>query len=212
MTGSVKLGDVVIASHSYSYPELIVQNDDSQSTVKEPSDVLQPTQIISDPDQDLLMAFFASSGRHVFNPSESMKAFCGETTDKLATNRCQVHIGPMGCGSLLVKDANFMRYLRKIVPTTLAVDMESHGVALATTCCSDPSDPILLVVLKSVVDFADGEKDDTFHEYASYASAAAAKYILEQVIRNPSMFARFSCDHKGTVARPQVKAMRNRLR
>jgi len=157
MHGSVDLGDVVIASHSYAYPERHLYNglpneqnerrsrsqtdevelsDDSDSDSLDSLDSVQPMQLITETDQALLRAVFATTNRHAFNPSASIKDYFGDLSDTLTSNQCQVRLGPMGCGSLLVKDANFMNYLQKIVPTTLAVDMECNGLATAALRCN----------------------------------------------------------------------------
>ena len=58
-------------------------------------------------------------------------------------------------------------------------DMESYGVALAASMCSTPGRTVHAVIVKGVVDYANGSKNDDWHDYAAYASAAFARHVLE---------------------------------
>lgn len=62
---------------------------------------------------------------------------------------------------------------------TLGLDMESYGVMYVAQDCPEPHPTA--VVAKGVVDFADGEKDDRFREYAAYASAEVLRLAIERL-------------------------------
>ncbi len=104
----------------------------------------------------------------------------------------RIHYGPMACGPLVVKDSKYMTKLRSHEHSLLAVDMESYGVALAASMCSTPARTVHAVIVKGVVDFADGAKNDDWHDYAAYASAAYARYILETTYHRPVAFAQIT--------------------
>jgi hypothetical protein len=55
--------------------------------------------------------------------------------------------------------------------------------------CSTPARTVHAVIVKGVVDFADGAKNDDWHDYAAYASAAYARYILDITYQRPVAFA-----------------------
>jgi nucleoside phosphorylase len=111
----------------------------------------------------------------------------------------RIHYGPMACGPHVVKDAKYMAKLRSHEHSLLALDMESYGVALAASMCSTPARTVHAVVVKGVVDYADGAKNDDWHDYAAYASAAYARHILEMTYHRP-------------VALAQITRMRNEER
>jgi nucleoside phosphorylase len=62
----------------------------------------------------------------------------------------------------------------------LGIEMETYGVFAAAEEATDPR-PIAFS-MKSVVDFADANKDDCFQKYASFTSAQALKYFVENFL------------------------------
>jgi len=104
----------------------------------------------------------------------------------------RIHYGPMACGPLVVKDPKYMKKLRSHDHALLALDMESYGVALAASMCSTPARTVHAVIIKGVVDYADGAKTDDWHDYAAYASAAYARHILEITYDRPVAFAQIT--------------------
>jgi nucleoside phosphorylase len=104
----------------------------------------------------------------------------------------RIHYGPMACGPLVVKDPQYMAKVRSHEHALLALDMESYGVALAASMCSTPARPVHAVIVKGVVDYADGAKNDDWHDYAAYASAAYARRILETTYERPVAFAQIT--------------------
>jgi nucleoside phosphorylase len=80
------------------------------------------------------------------------------------------HVAPMASGSAVRSDNPFEE-IRIPVRSTIAVDME--GAVFYRTIADFPGLHSLLV--KGVSDYADPDKDDSYHEYAATVSA---KYIL----------------------------------
>jgi nucleoside phosphorylase len=104
----------------------------------------------------------------------------------------QIHYGSMACGPVVIKDADYVAKLRRREQSLIAFDMESYGVALAATMCSTAVKPIHAVIVKGVVDFADNSKNDQWHDYAAYASAAFIKQILELTFDRPVAFGKLT--------------------
>jgi nucleoside phosphorylase len=102
----------------------------------------------------------------------------------------RIHYGSMACGPLVVKDSDYVATLRSREHSLLALDMESYGVALAASVCSSPARSVHAVVVKGVVDYADDAKNDDWHDYAAYASAAFARYVIEATYERPAAFAK----------------------
>lgn len=82
-----------------------------------------------------------------------------------------VHIEPMASGDLVRADSPFEKITRP-VRKCLAVDMESASFYYAATSFKG----LNCLLVKSVCDYADAEKDDSYHEYSTLASAS---YIVE---------------------------------
>ena len=109
----------------------------------------------------------------------------------------RIHYGTMACGPLVVKDGEYVRQLRSREHSLLALDMESYGVALAASMCSTPGRTVHAVIVKGVVDYADGSKNDDWHDYAAYASAAFARHVLEATYDRPVAFRKITAMRDG---------------
>jgi tetratricopeptide (TPR) repeat protein/nucleoside phosphorylase len=98
--------------------------------------------------------------------------------------RC--HIKPMASGSAVRSDNPF-KDIQVPVRGTVAIDME--GAAFCRTMASFPG--IRWLVVKGVSDYADRDKDDSYHPYASSASARYLLCFLKEYItqdRLPALY------------------------
>ena len=84
--------------------------------------------------------------------------------------KARCHVKPMASGSAVRSDNPF-KDIQVPVRGTVAIDME--GAAFCRTMASFPG--IRWLVVKGVSDYADRDKDDSYHQYASSASA---RYLL----------------------------------
>lgn len=90
-------------------------------------------------------------------------------------------IGPVASGASVVTDPQIVDdIVYKQDRNTLGVEMEIYGVYYAANWAMEPKPKVL--ALKSVSDFANSEKGDLYHPYASYTSAKifeilALKYL-----------------------------------
>lgn len=96
-------------------------------------------------------------------------------------NYIEVCDSPMACGTMVVANKKLVEdqiiaHFRK----SGGLDMESYGVFFATRSLCD-SHPIPICI-KSVSDFADNDKGDSYQPYASYVSANFAKYLILNVL------------------------------
>jgi nucleoside phosphorylase len=87
----------------------------------------------------------------------------------------QAHFGPVFSGEKVVADADTMRRLRDNWPKALGVEMEGLGVAIA----GYRHGPGFLLV-KAVCDFADEDKEDSWHAYAADVAARFAVAVLQR--------------------------------
>ena len=92
-----------------------------------------------------------------------------------------IHVGPLASVAAVMADG---RTIDAIVShqhrETLGLDMEAYALMLAAQDCVEPR-PLAALVVKGVVDFADGKKDDQFRHYAAYTSAEVLRALLSRV-------------------------------
>lgn len=87
------------------------------------------------------------------------------------------HIAPIASGSAVRSD-DYFKEVQIPIRGTAAIDME--GATFYRTVAEFPGLRSLLV--KGVCDYADSDKDDTYHHYASSASAAYLLCFIQQFI------------------------------
>lgn len=96
-------------------------------------------------------------------------------------NQCHIHIGHMASGSTVVNSQEFLnKQVRSQFPRTAGLDMESYAVMYAAANAIAPRPSAL--VIKSVSDYADGEKSDDYQKFAAYTSAEFAKLLYERFL------------------------------
>lgn len=88
---------------------------------------------------------------------------------------------PMACGTMVVAnkelvEEHIIAHFRK----SSGLDMESYGVFFAARSLCD-SHPIAICI-KSISDFADNDKGDSYQPYASYVSANFTKHLILNVL------------------------------
>lgn len=89
-----------------------------------------------------------------------------------------IHVGAVATGSSVIKDGTIWGRLRTAVRETMAIDME--GVAIAQLA-EDEGKRFLMV--KSVQDFANAQKDDTYRKFGCQASAKFVLAFLEKHLK-----------------------------
>jgi nucleoside phosphorylase/CheY-like chemotaxis protein len=84
----------------------------------------------------------------------------------------QVLIGPVVSGASVVTDAEIVKdILNNQDRTVLAIEMEIYGMYYAASWAINPRPKF--IALKAISDFANSDKGDKYHKYASYTSAMA---------------------------------------
>lgn len=174
---SVGLGDVVVASQCFEHAS--GQLVDGDVIPLQNRIALEPWFL------DYLMSVSDSQSC----VATIQNGYPGELPDNF---RMRIHYGSMACGPLVVKDRKYAKTLRSREHSLLALDMESYGVALAAAMCSTPARTVHAVIAKGVVDYADSSKNDDWHDYAAYASAAFAREVLEVTYQRPAAFAKLT--------------------
>jgi nucleoside phosphorylase/CheY-like chemotaxis protein len=157
MKAATKLGDVIAADVVWDYTSgKIVQKRRRQDFLPEPRTI------------DLDATVKGQLRRLAETPgvlSRIRDQFPGSKPD----HALDVVFGPMFTGSAVIANSQFAASLGDMHRKIKGIDMEAYSVACAAKYAAHAA-PIP-IILKSVSDFADAEKNDDFHAYASYTSA-----------------------------------------
>jgi nucleoside phosphorylase len=93
---------------------------------------------------------------------------------------------PIACGDLVIKDENVLEEIasqkdRKVC----GVDMESYAFIRAARQQLSSTEKV--VVIKSVSDYSDKSKGDSYHDYCMYITSACAVALVEAVATMPHL-------------------------
>lgn len=94
---------------------------------------------------------------------------------------CEFHLetGPLACGtSVMANESVVDKRVRALFPTTVGLDMESYSVFLAANKASEPRPKALVV--KSICDYANSEKNDQYQAFAAFTSSRFVEYLLTE--------------------------------
>jgi nucleoside phosphorylase/CheY-like chemotaxis protein len=91
-----------------------------------------------------------------------------------------VHVGPMASGASVLADGGTISRIIEQQRNLLAVEMEAYSVFEAAEEAPEPHPTAF--VLKSIVDFANGEKDDRFQKYGAYTSSKMLQHLCEDYL------------------------------
>ena len=166
--GQTNLGDVVAADVVWDYTSgKIVQKGKNQIFLPEPR-TIDLSAIVKGQLSRLVGTKDFLSGI-----KEKFREFATPPDHDL-----KVVFGPMFTGTSVIANAKFVEGLNDMHRKIKGIDMEAYSVACAAKYAGDRSPTV--IILKSVSDFADPDKNDDFHKYASFTSA---RVLYEWAIR-----------------------------
>jgi len=93
--------------------------------------------------------------------------------------KLKAHFDAMASGGSVLQANRLMEDVREQHKNLIGIEMESYGVFTAVNYASKPKPKCISI--KSVCDFGDEDKDDEFHQYASYTSAAYLALLIDIV-------------------------------
>lgn len=90
----------------------------------------------------------------------------------------KLHVGPVASGSQVLADSEHIKKIILQQRKLMGIEMEIYGMYAAgdEARCPQPN----YFALKSVCDFADDKKNDTFQQYAAYTSAKVLEIFVQQ--------------------------------
>lgn len=116
-----------------------------------------------------------------FDYAEVLKAIRNSYPNIAPNHELNIYFGKLACGPAVVASEEIVnQQVKAHARKVLGLDMESYGVYYAAQATSDLGTKA--IVVKSVCDFADKNKNDKNQEYAAYTSAWFTKYLIETVI------------------------------
>ncbi|MBT4822351.1 MAG: response regulator [Lentisphaerae bacterium] len=164
--GKTGLGDILIADPCWDWGS-------GKQTLRDSGPVFlaSPTHIALDP------PLRAQLKRIVTTRLYLDEIVTGWSGGQLPTTMLKAHIGPLATGSMVLEDPAYVAAIQQQHRDTLGVDMEAYGIAVG--CAISSAKPPKAIVLKSVCDFANPLKNDTWQTYAAYTSAQFAMRIIQ---------------------------------
>lgn len=175
ITGGTKsekmgFGDIIVASRSWDYRAgKDIREGDSAKHLNSLNDCMADGRLI---DYCRNIKEDISSLRNIKDSFRS-----GVKPD----SELKMMIGPVVSGASVVTDSEIVNdVLYNQDRDVLGIEMEIYGVYYAALWAKDPRPKF--IALKSVSDFADSDKGDTYHPYASYTSAKAFEILAQQYL------------------------------
>ena len=114
-----------------------------------------------------------------------------EIVDRLCeAGTCEFHLqtGTLACGASVMANETVVDHsIRVLNPDTVGLDMESYSVFLAASMALEPKPRAL--VIKSICDYANAEKDDRYQAFAAFTSSR----FVEQLLTEELSFGDESC-------------------
>jgi nucleoside phosphorylase len=92
----------------------------------------------------------------------------------------KMHLGPMASGSSVLADKKAVTKIMQQHRKLLAIEMETYGVYAAAQ--ESPLPQPKAFSMKSICDYADSMKNDSYQEYAAYTSVQALRVLVENYL------------------------------
>jgi len=166
--GKVSIGDMIMAAEAWTWESgKIVSTPRPGSLQPDPHAFSASTSIITLV-QDL-------QGEKAWL-EEVRRRWKGDAGDIAAP---RIIAAPMASGSTVVADRGTVEDILRQSRKTAAIDMEAYAVYAASALGGKPT-PLYFCV-KSVCDFADEQKNDSYQSYAAYTSAEAVRRICVEI-------------------------------
>lgn len=165
--GSVALGDIIVAEHSWDYSSGKVIGEQDKEQI-----------FHSDPHHVPLDSALKRKISQLMEKEHFCKEIFSEWSGQRDEHHPSVKIGPIACGAQVVADDFVLSQIKTRNRKVIALDMESYGFMNSCSLLDKKS-----LVIKSVCDFASSEKNDDYQQYAAYTSSAFIfKLLVNRVI------------------------------
>ena len=156
--GEVELGDILVFNPSWdSGSGKLKINDDGKDLFE------------IDPKQETIDGDIILKIKELSNDTQFLNKLREDWKYSKIKNVLSVHTGPVASGAAVIANENITSAIKLQSRKLLGIEMEAYGLIYASKHATKPKPEPL--VIKSVCDFADKDKNDGFQEYAAYTSA-----------------------------------------
>lgn len=165
--GKVNMGDVVVADPTWDWGSgKQVEGLDNSIVFKAAAH------------QRPLKTSMAEHVVELIADSEVTARIRGGWTGPVPAGAFKVHVGPMASGASVVAHSKIIESIIEKQRDVLAIEMEAYAVMAAAEYSGEPVP--LAMAIKSVCDFGNSDKGDSWQKYAAYTSAA----FVDELIRS----------------------------
>lgn len=171
--GEVELGDILVFNPSWDSGSGKLKVDENEKQLFE----IDPKQETIDSDMILNIKELSGDTQFLNKLREDWKY-------SQIKSVITVHTGPVASGAAVIANENITNEIKLQSRKLIGIEMEAYGLIYAAKHATKPKPEPL--VIKSVCDFANKDKNGGFQEYAAYTSA---KFLYEYAKRyiNPSV-------------------------
>jgi nucleoside phosphorylase len=157
--GEVELGDILVIDPSWDSGAGKLKESDEGNVVFE-----------IDPQQERIDADIILNIKKLSDDTDYLNKLREDWKYKKIKNILSVHTGAVASGAAVIANENVAKEIKKLQGRKLiGIEMEAYGLIYAAKHAIKPRPEPL--VIKSVCDFANKDKNDGYQEYASYTSA-----------------------------------------
>jgi nucleoside phosphorylase/CheY-like chemotaxis protein len=163
--GKTRFGDIVIPDPCWDYGSGKWEMKDGELAFSQ------------DPHQLPLNGAIRNKLRHMSNDRLVLFNIRNAWQGEAPEHDLNMHVGPLASGASVLADGSIINQVKLQSRGLLGIEMETYGLYVAADEATSPRPTVF--AMKSVVDFADGKKNDSFHKYAAFTSAQGLKYFVE---------------------------------
>lgn len=164
--GKTSLGSIVIATSTYDYT---VGKYDSNGTF-----LPRPHQVTID---NLLSDYLVNSFDENAEWAKVQSEWRAHEPSSASYPDGRIVRGIIGCGNSVIDNITVIESASRIQDELVAIDMESFGVAYAANTSNTP-----WLIVKSVQDLADGNKQSTEQSYRNFAAFSSGLVLVDCAI------------------------------
>ena len=154
----VMLGDILVINPSW---------DSGSGKLKVSDDEEEVFEI--DPKQEPIDSDIILNVKELSHDTQFLNKLREDWKYSKINNVLSVHTGPVASGAAVIANENITDEIKLQSRKLIGIEMEAYGLVYAAKHATRPKPEPL--VIKSVCDFADKDKNDGFQEYAAYTSA-----------------------------------------
>lgn len=156
--GEVELGDILVFNPSWDSGSGKLKVDESGEELFE-----------IDPKQETIDGDIILNIKNLSCDTQFLNKLREDWKYSKIINVLSVHTGPVASGAAVIANENVSDAIKLQSRKLLGIEMEAYGLIYAAKHATKPKPEPL--VIKSVCDFADKDKNNGFQEYAAYTSA-----------------------------------------